>query len=217
MSCLRNALAGVGCVTVLAAAGIAGYQYRAQLVGAVRSVTGDRGATRADTAQGVGWPSETALRAARRKEAAMGRARGPAFVVVTADEMAALVAAGLDPLARAALDSLRVILGPGRFALEAQVRTSRLGREALGPLAGVLAEREPLRLAGPAAVAEPGRVAWRPDEVQLRAFPFPASLVPRLVDALTGGRDGIVPLVVPSTVGDVRIRPDGVTFYRRTD
>lgn len=217
MGCLRNALAGVGCLTVLAGGGVAAYQYRAQLVGAVRSITSDRGAPPPDTSASTGVPSARALRSARRKEAAMARDGGPAFVAVTADEMAALVEAGLDPVARAALDSLRVTLSPGRFGLEARVRTARLGREALGPLAGLLAEWEPLRLGGPAAVAEPGRVAWRPDEVQLRAFPFPASVVPRLVDALTGGRDGIVPIAVPPTVGDVRIRGDGVTFYRRTE
>jgi hypothetical protein len=60
-------------------------------------------------------------------------------------------------------------------------------------------------------------VAWRLDSIRLRAFPFPASLVPRLVNAVTGGRDGTVPIVVPATVGDVRIRSDGVTFYRRAN
>jgi hypothetical protein len=72
-------------------------------------------------------------------------------------------------------------------------------------------------MSGPAVVVAPGRVAWRPDDFQVRAFPFPASLVPRLVDALTGGHDGTVPIAVPATVGDVRIQGSGVTFYRRTE
>ena len=147
----------------------------------------------------------------------MARRDGPAFVVLSADEMAALIAHGLDPVARAALDSVTVVLAPDRFTLEAQVRTARLGRDLLGPFTGVLGERERLRMGGPAAVAAPGRVAWRPDEFQVRAFPFPAALVPRLVNALTGGRDGTVPIAVPATVGDLRIQSDGVTFYRRTE
>jgi hypothetical protein len=216
MGCARNVLAGIGCLTLLAGAAIVAYQYRAQLTGAVHSVIGDRAAPPADAAGDPGRPSEAALRSARRKEAALARPGGPKSVTVSAAEMAALVEAGLDPVARAALDSLRVTLAPGRFTLEASVRTDRIGRDALGPLAGVLDEREPLRMSGPATVAEPGRVAWRPDSLTVRAFPFPRSLVPRMVNAVTGGRDGVVPIVVPATVRAVEIRGDGVIFHRRT-
>jgi hypothetical protein len=216
MGCARNVLAGIGCVTLAAGAAFAAYHYRAQLVGAVRSVTGSRGQP-PDTTAATGIPSADALRIARRKERSLERADGPDSVTVSADEMAALIVDGLDPLAREALDSLVVTLAPGRFALDARILTTRLGREALGPLAGVLDERERLRMSGPAEVAGRGRVAWRLDSIRLRAFPFPASLVPRLVNAVTGGRDGTVPIVVPATVGDVRIRSDGVTFYRRAN
>jgi hypothetical protein len=131
--------------------------------------------------------------------------------------MAALVEDGLDPAARAALDSLRVTLSPGRFTLDARVRTDRLGQAVLGPLSGVVKERETLRMSGPAALAGTGAVAWRPDEFQVRGVHFPASLVPKVVDALTGGRGGVVPIPVPPTTGRVSIRGGGVTFYRRTD
>jgi hypothetical protein len=216
MGCARNVLAGIGCLTLAAGAALVAYQYRAQLVGAVRSVAGSRGEA-PDTTAASGRPSEGALRSARRKEAGLERAGGPDSVTVTADEMAALIADGLDPLAREALDSIVVTLSPGRFALDARILTTRLGREALGPLAGVLDEREWLRMSGPAVVAGRARVHWRPDSIRVRAFPFPSALVSRLVDAVTGGRGGAVPIVVPATVGDIRIRSDGVTFYRRAD
>lgn len=51
----------------------------------------------------------------------------------------------------------------------------------------------------------------------IRAFPCPQAVVPRLVNRLTGHTDGHVPLAVRETVGDVWVRPGGVTFYRRTD
>jgi hypothetical protein len=216
MGCARNVLAGIGCLTLAAGAAVVAYHYRAQLVGAVRSVTGNHGPP-PDTTTSSGRPTAGALRSARRKEASLARAGGPDSVVVSADEMAALIADGLDPLARAALDSIVVTLAPGRFALDAWARTDRLGRDALGPLAGVLDERERLRMSGPAEVAGRGRVDWRPDSIRLRAFPFPPRLVPRMVDAVTGLRGGAVPVRVPATVGDLRIRSDGVTFYRRTD
>ena len=72
-------------------------------------------------------------------------------------------------------------------------------------------------IAGAARVAGPGLVAWRPDVFTIRQFPFPGSVVPRLVNRLTGRDDGSLPIAVPPTVGDLRIRVDGVTFYRRID
>lgn len=216
MGCLRNVLAGVGCVTLVILGAAAGYHYRAQLRGLVESVAPRRAA-----GDPPGWvaglASEDALAAARRKEARMASPGGPATVALSAAELAALIEDGLDPVARGALDSIRVVLAPDRFALEALLVTSALERGVLGPLGDMVDAREPVRLAGAAAMRGPGRVVWMPDEIVLRAFPFPASLVPRLVNAIMGVRDGTVPIAVPPTVGDLRIREDAVTFYRRSD
>jgi hypothetical protein len=215
--CFRNVLASVGCATLLVLGGFVAYQYRSPLRSATRALVARvlPGAAR-DTTSSSGVPTDAALRAARRAQERMAQRNGPDSVVLSAAELAALVADGLDAGARAALDSIQVTLEPGRFTLTAQLRTERLGRELLGPLAGVLAPREPLRMAGGAVVARPGVVAWQPESFAVRDFPFPASLVPRLVDRITGGADGRIPIVVPETVGAVRIRGDGVTFYRRT-
>lgn len=215
MGCLRNVLAGVGCVTLLVAGGAAAYHYRAQIGGLVASVR--RTPAARDTVGTVGIPSPTDLERARRQEAAMAAPDGPASVVLSADELAALVEDALEPAARRVLDSIRVVLYPDRFALEALLRTAGVDHGLLGPLGDVLDPWEPLRAAGPAAVSAPGRVAWRPDELVVRAFPFPRSVVPRVVSGLLGVRDGVVPIPVPSTVGEVRIRADGVTFIRRTE
>ena len=45
---------------------------------------------------------------------------------------------------------------------------------------------------------------------------FSAS-IPLLVDRLTGGTDGVLLIAVPPTVGEVRVRSEGVTFYRRDE
>lgn len=214
--CLRNVLAGIGCLTLLILGVAAGYHYRAQLRGLVESVRPGRVAG-ADTTGAGGLASADALTRARRKERRMASRSGPATVVLTAEELAALIRDGLDPVARGALDSIRVVLARDRFAIQAQLLTAGLERGVLGPLSGMVDAREPVRLAGPAAVAGPGMVAWTPDEIVLRAFPFPAGLVPRLVNAIMGVRSGMVPIAVPPTVGDLRIRENGVTFYRRAD
>jgi hypothetical protein len=115
------------------------------------------------------------------------------------------------------LDSLRVVLAPGRFTLEGALLTTGLDRGLLGPLSGMLDPWEPVRMGGPAEVAGRGRVAWRPDELVVRAFPFPEALVPRLVNAIMGVQNGAVPIPVPATVGAVRIGADAVVFERRKD
>lgn len=214
--CLRNAFATIGCVTVAIVVLILGWEYRAQLAGAYRSLTGEQ--TPGGTVEALaGSPSPSALRAARRKEAAIAQRGGPAYIVLDADEVAALVVDALDSTARAALDSVRVTVSAGRIALEARINTAVLSPEVLGPFQGALNRNEQARIAGPAKLVGVGVMSWAPDEFSIRAFPFPASAVPRLMDKLTARRDGAVLIAVPLTVGDVRLRDDSLTLYRRSD
>src|SRR5688572_22974300 len=80
-----------------------------------------------------GRPSGPALTSARAKEDAMRRPQGPVAVTLSAEEMASLIEAGLDPAARRALDSVRVELSPGRLTLRGLLVTSTWGMEVLGP------------------------------------------------------------------------------------
>ncbi|GIW51466.1 MAG: hypothetical protein KatS3mg081_0821 [Gemmatimonadales bacterium] len=220
--CVRNFLASVGCLTLLVLGGVFSWHYRAQLSGLYRSLL--RGEPRSNPVSETagtataspGRPSPQALRAARRKEELMARADGPGYVVLTASEMAALITDGLAPSAREALDSVEVVLLDDRFVFRAQLLVSVM-EGSLGPLAGMFDRREPLTLAGSARVKSPGIVAWEPDSFVVRAFPFPRPAIPALVNRLTGGSDGEVLISVPRTVGDLKIRPEGVTFYRRVE
>jgi hypothetical protein len=216
--CLKNVFALVGCVTFLIVGGVVAYQYRAEIASAYRSFMRENPiseTTSESPGPTVGYPAEAALRSARQKEALMARDGGPDSVVLTADEMASLIENGLDPVARRALDSLRVTLTEDRFMLQGALETRIFSRDLLGPFAGLLNETEPLEVDGPAEVAGPGVVAWKPDRFKLR-IRFPRSLIPPLVDALTRGEGGVVPIAVPNTVRAVRIRSDGVTFFRWT-
>ncbi len=214
---LRNLFAFLGCLTTVVVGGVIAWSCREQIAGLYQStVESRRAVSGADvTTEPVpGTPSDEARRAAERKERAIADRGGPAYVVLTAAEMAALIESRLDPAARLALDSLRVTLADDRLALEAALVTDIVGRDLLGPLAGLLEAREPLRLAGPARLATAGIVLWRPDEFVVRSLSVPQAALPRLVNRLTGDDDGAFHIAVPSTVGDIRIRPDGVTLYR---
>ena len=215
--CLKDILTGVGCLTVLFFVAMLGWHYRAQVGGVYHSIVDRRpqAAVVQDSGDATGHPSAAALAAAHKKQREIGRKGGPAYVVLTPDEMASLIAEGLGPAGAAAMDSIRVVLGEGRFAFHASLKMDALGPRVLGPMAMMFRDREPIAVSGPAHVAAVGAVAWQPDSFVVRSFPFPKSTVPMMVDRLTGRPDGVVPIPVPATVGDMRIRESGVTFYRK--
>ncbi len=162
----------------------------------------------------TGTPSSPALQSALAKQAQIAKSDGPWCVVLSAAEMASIIAAGLDPRARRALAIHQVRLDSrGRLTLEGEVDTEVLA-EALGPLLWMLNPHEPISVVGPVRSVGAGYVAWEPDGFIIRSLPLPELAVPRLVNYLTGRTDGIVPIRVPKTVEDVRITSRGVIFYR---
>lgn len=211
---IRNLFAVVGFATLVLAAVLV-VRERPGLLPEVFTSGETDPAPGADPQDGSGRPSPGALGSARQKQNQMARASGPSYVVLSAGEIASLIEDGLDDVARQALDSIVVTLDDGRFVMEAVLLTEIWGRAALGPFAGMLESREPLRVAGPARVERAGVIAWEPDEFVLRTLPFPQAAIPSMVNMLTGAKTGAIYLVVPPTVGDVRIRRSGVTFYRR--
>lgn len=213
MGCFKNVLAMIGCFTVILLAGVLGGQYRAQIAGLYRSFT-ESEAPAADTPT-TGVPSETALRSAERKWQEMEKRSGAGFVKLSAAELAALIERGFDPRARVFIDSIQVILESDGLSVSLSLKLELLGQQLLGPLGGILNERETVRMTGGARMAAVGLAFWEPDEVVIRSFPLPDATIRPMVNRLTGRSDGGVPIEVPENVGDLRIRPDGVTFYRR--
>ncbi len=163
----------------------------------------------------VGRPSAGALASAQTKQTVMREPEGPESVVLNPDEVASLIEAGLDAGARRSLDSIQVRLQAGRIGFDAYVVTASWNRGPLAPVAMVLGARERLKVAGPARAVKAGVVRWRPDTVVIRTYAVPSEAIPRLVDQLTGGSDGTVPIAVPPTVRQIMIWPFGVAFSRR--
>jgi hypothetical protein len=187
---------------------VGAWLYRDRIVAAVRDV-----GSQAPPAL-VGRPGADPLRSARTKVAALERT-GTDSVVLDADEAASLVAAGLDPVVSARLDSLTVRLGVGRIAVSGLVETGRLPADLVGPLSIALRDRERITAGGPLTMAEPGRAAWTIDEFQLRNLPFPRDVVPRIVERALGDEtDGALSVRVPAAVRAVRVEPQGVILFR---
>lgn len=187
-----------------------GWLYRDQLLEWGRSATGARG-----PAAAVGTPSPAGMARARSALQRLQRGRADS-VVLDADASASLMAEALGPIVAAQLDSLRMRLSDGRLGIDASLRTARLPRELLGPLAIAVRSREPVSAAGAVRMTGPGRAEWEIDRASIRDIPLPREAMPRLLGrALGDSARRALPLTLPGGVEDVRIRPDGVTLYRQ--
>ena len=214
--CFTNIFAGIGCLTVFALGVIGAWYFRDDIRDLYKSYV-ERDADAEVSEPTVGRPSPTALQSALEKERAIARHDGPERVTLTADDMASLIVDRLPSVAKEALDSVIVTLERDRFTIDAMLETERFGRDLLGPLRGMIDPREPIRISGPADVRAPGVIGWEVDGFRVASFPFPGPAIPVLVDRLTEGTGGAMLFAVPAEVDDLRIRADGVTFYRRAN
>jgi hypothetical protein len=139
-------------------------------------------------------------------------------VVLSASELASLLSAGLPSEARQHLDSLQVRLGEGRVTVDARIETAAIGKEQLGPLAGVLDPWEHVSVGGRIVSTGPGKAEWRIDALTLRQITLSRSVSQDLVSRVTGGsRNGVVPFALPRGVTQLRVEPHGVIVYREAE
>ncbi len=160
-----------------------------------------------------GAPGASALRRAQARVDSLERGRADS-IVLGADEMASMLRAGLGSDVAAQLDSLRLTLGDGRIGVTALLRTARLPREVMGPLAVALKAREPIAAEGPLRVVQPGVGEWDIDRFRVRDIPLPREAIPKLLARAFGDstRRGLA-VHLPRAARAVRVRRDGVTFY----
>jgi hypothetical protein len=168
----------------------------------------------ADTAVGAPTPKATAS-----GQAKVGNLRtpvGPDSVVLTPNEVASLIGAGMDWNVRKVYDSLRVELQEGKLILHARLNTRALPPGTLGPFAGMFGEHEPLRMAGTLSVARPGTALYDITEISLRGIEIPGPFVKQLTKQMAGASaNGAVPLKVDPAVSDVKVHTTGVVLYKR--
>ena len=183
-----------------------------------------KSADRADRAEREElWQPLTPEGAARARRAVqeLEGSSGPVFVNVRGADLSSYVyeelAAQLPPSAE---DVHSAVIGE-RLYLRATVRLSELGgRGVLGPLAGLLGERDTVQFGGRFDVIRPGLAQFLVDDIRVREFPVPSRLIDRLIGEIRRGApvEGLapngLPLEVPSYIGDVRIADRRITLYR---
>src|SRR6266545_379871 len=213
--CLKGALR-LGCFAAIAAVLLALWWFREPILR-----TGARWFGRsqalppvADTA--VGAPTPTATASGKAKVGNLRTSAGPDSVVLTPNEVASLIGAGIDWNVRKMYDSLRVELQEGRLILHARLDTRALPPGTLGPFAGMFGEHEPLRMAGTLSIDRPGTALYNIGEITLRGIEIPSPVVHSIAKQMAGASpSGAVPLKVDPAVSDVKVHTTGVVLYKR--
>jgi hypothetical protein len=212
MGCLRALFVQVGCLVLLVAAVVLGVLYRREIWGTYRRLRGEK------PAAAVGYVAAAPQGGVRAEEALarLGRRGGPAYVDLSAPEIAALLDRDLVRGSGRIFDSVQVALDSDVVLVRGQLDLARLPRGFLGPLASSFSGREPVEAGGALVAAPGGAVRWKPDRLRIRDFPFPRRIIPALLRSLHVAAPGDSGLALPGVrgVGDVRVTPERVRLYR---
>jgi hypothetical protein len=171
------------------------------------------------------WQPLSPAAAARGRQAIDGLSspRGPVYVNLTANEIASYVVQAAGGAFPASADSVEAAVIGDVLYVRAIVPTKDIASSgALGPLGGLLNERERVSLGGSFRVVRPGLSEFQLRDVKLREFSVPRGAIPRLVQQITGGRktpgvaDDALAVPTPASLADVRIANGRVTLYKAT-
>ena len=166
--------------------------------------------------------TEPGAKKAGNAVASLARPGGPAYVTVTAAQLAALMVENSGHRLPAALDSVQAAIEGETVRVRALVELDDIrGLDALGPLSGLLDKRQRIELAGTMAVIRPGLGEFRVASVEVADLSLPRAAIPRLLARLDRGvrPEGVAPdgiaITIPDYIGDVRVARGQVTLYRR--
>lgn len=135
-------------------------------------------------------------------------------IVLTADQLASLLQAGLGGAAARYLDSVSVTLGTDEATVHALLATEAIPQQALGPFRHFVRARERVSVSGRLAVLGPAVGTLRVESVKLRGIPFPSALIGRFMSSSLGAsEDGSVRFTIPRGIRDLKVRPSGVVLY----
>ena len=214
--CLRR----LGCLLVLLGLIAVAWVYREKWVPELRHRVGALPTPQAPAAPP--WDLVTAEEGEHAKDQILklGQRSGPVFANLTAAGFTSYV---VDELSRqlppSALGTSATVIGDELF-IRTMVRPADLGADALGPLKGALADREPLELGGTLDVVKPGLGAYTVRSLKLANIDVPGPGIPSILDRLTttprsasAARD-VLPLVMPVQIADLRVRNGRITLYK---
>jgi len=211
-------IARLGCLILLVCLAVGAWLTRDQWL---HKITGKPVVTSAASAWEPLTPEAGA--AGKQKLDDLAKPSGPVFTNLSASEVASYVFQTVAHTIPASADSAAAaVIGDALFVRAVVPVKEIAGTGVLGPLAGLLNDRERLQLGGTFHVIRPGLSEFEVREIKLRDFKVPSGAIPRLVRQLSKGErpPGIspnaLPVTTPRSLGDVRISSGKVTLYKTT-
>lgn len=212
--CLKGVFR-LGCAVVVIGALALAWWFREPIMSTVARWFGRSQALPA-VADTVGAPTPSATASGKAKVGNLRTPSAPDSVILTPNEMASLIGAGIDWNVRKMYDSLRVELQEGKIILHARLDTRALPPGTLGPFAGMFGQHEPLRMGGTVSIERPGTARFSINEISLRGIEIPGPMVRAISKQMAGASpDGAIPLKVDPTIRDVAVHPTGVVLYKK--
>ncbi len=152
----------------------------------------------------------------------LSRRDGPAFVTLTAPQLASLLIAGLErELPRSATRAQIAISGDELLVRAVVELRDFAGTGAIGALIGsTLNARDTVQLGGTLDVVRPGLAQFRVRDVRLKGIDLPTRLIPTVLQSFKRATakdsiaDNAIPLPLPTAIADVRVMNGRVTLYR---
>lgn len=169
------------------------------------------------------WEPITVLNAerGRREVESLRDARGSVFANLSGGEAASYIflsaARQLPPGAEKAQASVQ----NNELLVRAEVPLAEFGaKKILGPLAGLLGDKDTLLLGGHINIVQPGLGEFQVTRLKIGKLVVPPQLIPRILNEIRKGdrpvgiRPNAIPMPVPEYVSDVRIVNGRITVYK---
>lgn len=206
-------LARLGCLVLLLIAVVVGW------------ITKDRWwpGDREERASAPVWEPLTPQGAQRTRTALrrLQQPQGPAFASLTGGDVASYIFLGDAQQIAGFADSAEAAVIDEQLVVRATIPLRAIGAlRDLGPLAGLLNDRERVQIAARLQVLEPGRGELTVTDLRVRDLKLPSGLLRRILvqrgDSVAAARENALPVRLPRHIADVRVADGRITLYKNT-
>lgn len=194
-------------VALLVLGGFIAWSYRREIKRQIHAWTAD-----AEPPSATGRAQPGLVNPAQLRLDSLLRARKDS-VVLSAAELASLVAAAAAQFVPGALDSVEVRLDSDDVEVRGRIDTHRIP-VSLGPLAGMVRDHENVEAGGRLIYRRSGIAEVQVERVRIRGVPVPRSLADDMLRRFTGSASGsVIEVPIPPSVTGIRVSSAGLTLY----
>jgi hypothetical protein len=159
----------------------------------------------------------------RRAVESLGARSGPVYANLSASDAASFIfLSAARQLPPSAQNVSAAIIGD-KLYVRGFVSIKELGGAAVvGPMAGLLGDRDTLQLGGTINVIRPGLGQFHVRDVKFGKLDIPSVIIPKLIARIRRGQmppgisDDAFPMPLPEYISDVRIADGRITVYKNT-